>query len=55
MELLNAIKVFIQLADISQSKGILTLEDAVIIKEAKETFVSELNKLETENHKKDGN
>ena len=57
MELKQALQILSQLANLAQTKGILTLEDAVLVKQAKDTAqlsIQELEKDEPKNLEEDG-
>lgn len=50
MELKQALQILSQLADLTQSKGLLTLDDAVLVKQAKDVVVQHIQDLEKENN-----
>ena len=57
MELKQALQILSQLADVAQAKGILTLDEAVLVKQAKDTAklsIQELDKDEPQNLEEDG-
>ena len=57
MELKQALQILSQLADVAQAQGILTLDEAVLVKQAKDTAklsIQELDKDEPQNLEEDG-
>ena len=46
MELKTALTILAQLADVAQSKGILSLDDAVLVKQAKDVVNLSIKELE---------
>lgn len=45
MELLKALEILLKVADVAQGKGIFTLEDACVVKQAKDIVGLEVKKL----------